>query len=685
MLSILPVLRERCQAEDSSVPLHAFVALILSAASTAAYQQPRQQIVGDNIHEDYELSNEIIGEGGFCVVRKGKNKKTGEFVAVKEMSKQMTSSKHGDRDFWAEVDMLRIAGTHENIMSLRGVYESQTSWYIVQELATGGELFDHLVANGAYSEKMASNALRDLCQAMYHLHRKGIVHGDVKPENIMLRGDHLCLVDFGVSYRIGERSSDLPIVGTPAYCAPEAFLKKDHSSLGPQSDMFALGIVLYILLCGCHPFDTYNTLTDQEISRRIVRGQFNTQSRAWRRVSKDAQDLIRKLLCVDPTKRLTAIEALQHSWLTSDKVSAIPMPKSAINLKRFQRGRRRLRASILAVLLQAPTQSTEDNLEPSPQLVRGVSSNPETAAEKAAMVASTLSVFDQDGKGYISDADLRRVAAQLGKKLSDNDIREMLTAATGDPEISTPKKLSYDDVKLAICSLRSAVYNKDDVISNEGDVDHHFYVLMEGQVKVTCANPIVANSSPLPLRTLDSGDYFGVMELLAPDGKIHPRISSYECSSSTCKVLKLLKEDFASVSGVYKMLDDFFQSHAQDQAHVQMIKSIEDAHGKIQHVMFSAGDFVYKEGDKRDSYYIIAEGSVDVIMNGVVVETLTEGDYFPLSVSGEANVIRRANVQCRTDTVLVEIKGDVFRNFLSSYRFLTAYFQDQAKQRNFVI
>ncbi|KDO23338.1 CAMK/CAMK1 protein kinase [Saprolegnia parasitica CBS 223.65] len=658
------------------------VAALGAAASAVMAVSTDEHVLGATIQDDYAIMDDVIGEGGFCVVRKARDRRSGDVVAVKEMSKQTTSSK----DFWAEVDLLKVAGAHNNIMALRGVYESADSWYIVQELATGGELFDHLVANGAYSEKMASNALRDLCQAMHYLHRKGIVHGDIKPENIMLRGDELCLVDFGVSFRMGERSSDVPITGTPAYCAPEAFTKQ---SVGPEADMFALGIVLYILLCGSHPFDTFNTLSDQEIGKRIVKGQYNTQTRAWRRISSEAKDLIQKLLVVDPAKRLSAYDALRHPWLSphNASISAQPLHKAAAHLQRFQRGRRRLRASILAVLLQPPVDDDDDDKRDVDDnddaniahFARGVSSNPETAAEKAAMLASTLSVFDQDRKGYISDDDLRRVAAQLGKQLSDSDIREMLAAATGDPEIPAPKQLTYDDIKLAICSLRSGVYENGAVISAEGDEDHHFYVLMEGTVHARCANPMAPNSV-LQLRTLEAGEYFGVMELLAPDA-IHPRVATYACASPTCKVLKLLREDLANVSNVYKVLEASLTDRAMGQAHAHLLQSIEDAHGSITHTTFKDGDYVYRQGDVCDSYYIIADGAVDVIMDNIVVERLTTGDCFPLGVAADSNPVRRASARCSSDTTVIEIKGEVFRSFLCSYRFMTAFFENQLQAR----
>lgn len=259
---------------------------------------------GGNIHDEYDILDEVVGEGGYCVVQKGVDKRTGELVAVKMLSKSETSA----REFWSEVDVLRVAGQHPNILQLRGTYETEYCWFIVQELAQDGELFDHLIANGAYSEQQASNTIRQLCDALQYLHRKGIVHGDIKPENVLLHNGRMCLVDFGVSFRMGERFFyDSHLMGTVAYAAPETL---EHGALihrrntrdalrqarangekvqidenededldtqagpdaikfGPKADMFALGIVLYILLCGAHPFDTYNNLSDEEVSCRL--------------------------------------------------------------------------------------------------------------------------------------------------------------------------------------------------------------------------------------------------------------------------------------------------------------------------------------------------------------------------------------------------------------------------------
>ncbi|RHZ12947.1 hypothetical protein DYB31_000396 [Aphanomyces astaci] len=540
-------------------------------------------------------------------------------------------------------------------MSLRGVFETDTTWYIVQELANGGELFDHLVANGAYSEKQvstivlepissvsssshgqASVGMRDLCHAMVHLHRKGIVHGDVKPENIMVT-------------------------------------------------QFALGVVLYILLCGCHPFDTHNTLTDDEVKTRKFHPHI---------------DITCTLDWASYFERLVQHQdspALAHPWLSpsNNRISTLKRPATA--LKRFQRGRKRLRASILAVLLQRDESSTSTR-DPSElrELARGLSSKPEAAAPKAAMVASALEVFDRDSKGYISGSDLKRVTTALGHDLSDGEIRDMIGSAGGDPdEVHIKELIQYQDIQRMISSLRSALYAQGDVVSEEGAIDPHFYVLMEGRVDVVCKNAIAPDSNSIVdtddgrviwLRTLAAGDYFGVMELLAPDGTIHPRVSSYRCMSPTCKVqpvLKLLVDDFSTVSAIYKSMDDRFQEYALHHAHTQIIKCLEDTHGHVQRQAYAEGEVVYKQGDHWDSYFIVTSGAVEVVMDDVVVEHLGAGDYFPLGVVSRlaSPPIRHASVRATEPTTVVEIQGHTFRSFLRSYRFMTAYFEDQKLQR----
>ncbi|KAE9361240.1 hypothetical protein PF008_g1225 [Phytophthora fragariae] len=762
-------------------------ALVLASASQpdAAMESANAQTIrrGRNIHDEYEILDEVVGEGGYCVVQKGVDKRTGELVAVKMLSKSETSA----REFWSEVDVLRVAGQHPNILQLRGTYETEYCWFIVQELAQDGELFDHLIANGAYSEQQASDTIRQLCDALQYLHRKGVVHGDIKPENILLHKGRMCLVDFGVSFRMGERFFyDSHLMGTVAYAAPETL---EHGALihrrntrdalrqarangekvqlddsededldsqagpdaikfGPKADMFALGVVLYILLCGAHPFDTYNNLSDEEIRKRILKGKFRTQSRAWQCISPSARDLIQKLLETDPNKRLSAEQALQHPWLRNQaQLSSEPMKNSAELLEKFQRGRRRLRASILAVLLldaMADNLDEEDNdeLESVKRSVAwGLSSSVEALNEKTNALLSTLHFFDKEGKGFISKKDLARVSESLGKHMSENELNEMLVGATGDPEqnASSLEAVDYDNVKMTISTLRSATFRPGEAIIREGHAGaHNVYLLLDGEVEVSCKNPIKKNlpsdeagegvpitstsafeqsegfaglvsrpSHPswpgfiqtrpttsgleeMTLRRLPKGTFFGEIELVRPDGRFLPRIATYRCaeeSNTPCKVLQLVADDYLNLKGTYDSINDRLEKTAHRHIRQHLIKCVEAAKGSVKMRTFDTGDFIYKEGEPCDSVFILLDGQVEVLKanEGVVVEELQPGDYFPLGVSGQTRackiVTRHSSVRCTQPAKVVEIGGETFRSFLSSNKFLAAYFREEVMTR----
>ncbi|CAI5737097.1 unnamed protein product [Hyaloperonospora brassicae] len=753
----------------------------LSLDSEAALESQSDQVIrrGGNIHDEYDILDEVVGEGGYCVVQKGVDRRTGEVVAVKMLSKSETSA----REFWSEVDVLRVAGRHPNILQLRGTYETEDCWFIVQELAQGGELFDHLVANGAYSERQASDTIRQLCDALQYLHRKGIVHGDIKPENILLHKGRMCLVDFGVSFRMGERFfCDSHLMGTVAYAAPETLehgalihrrnvrdeLRKDRENedavpldendedlddqvgpstikFGPKSDMFALGIVLYILLCGSHPFDTYNNLPDEEIRRRILTGKFRTQSRAWQSISPSARDLIQKLLEIDPDKRLSAEQALHHAWLRNQfQVSPEPMKNSAELLEKFQRGRRRLRASILAVLLidaMAENLDEDDNQELESvkrTFAWGLSSSVEALNEKTNALLSTLHFFDKEGKGFISKNDLARVSESLGKHMSENELNEMLVGASGDPEqsASSVEAVDYDNVKMTISTLRSATYRPGEAIIREGHAgSHNVYLLLDGEVEVSCKNPIkkseptdemdeddrtastssldrtdsFAGSVPRPpwpdfiqsqsntsgseemkLRCLPKGTFFGEIELVRPDGRFLPRIATYRCaggSSTPCKVLQLVADDFLNLKGTYESINNRLEETAHRHVQQHLLRCVEAAKGSVKMRTLGAGDFIYREGDPCDSVFILLDGQVEVLKakEGVVVEELNPGDYFPLGVSGQTEpckiATRHSSVRCTQPVKVVEIGGETFRSFLSSNKFLAAYFREEVMVR----
>ena len=249
----------------------------------------------------------------------------------------------------------------------------------------------------------------------------------------------MCLVDFGVSFRLGERVASQGYEGTVAYSAPEILLlgENEKCDITPASDMYALGIVMYVLLCGVHPFDKFNSLSEDEIRKHILDNKLDLNDKFSDFLSDKARDLLEKLLhrkfqtvgfcafsstmlLADPSKRITAAEALQHPWLLSQSaLDTKLLGDRTEKLRKFQRGRRRLRASILAVLLNsAPT--LQDPKPELPQAIQhpsmswGISSNSESAQTKTDTMISALKVFDKDNKGYISKKDLQRVSSDLG-------------------------------------------------------------------------------------------------------------------------------------------------------------------------------------------------------------------------------------------------------------------------------
>ena len=214
----------------------------------------------------YDLSSCALGHG---VVFPGVNKSSGEIMAIKQVSKKHMSTKAVEalsRRVKDEAELLRIAGEHRSICSYKELFEGNDAWYIVTELARGGELFDRLVERGAYNAVGAASVMRELVDAVAYLHQMGIAHLDLKPENVLLKSDEtdasdVRLVDFGSARFIGRdviggaihsgrlsctRASSLA-GATPAYAAPEV-LRGD--AYDESADLWSLGVILYLLLTG---------------------------------------------------------------------------------------------------------------------------------------------------------------------------------------------------------------------------------------------------------------------------------------------------------------------------------------------------------------------------------------------------------------------------------------------------
>jgi len=260
------------------------------------------------IKKVYSIGSKI-GTGGCAVVRKCKHRKYRKVFALKCIKKT-------NKDSHSEIDILRQI-SHPNIVQLYDVFTSRSKTCLVFYLLEGGELFDHIVQNGAFSEHRASMIFTQIIEALSYLHDQSIVHGDLKPENILFatksEDSIIKIIDFGVA-SFCKDIERRPPRGTPNYIAPETLRKSEYST---QSDMWSVGVILYIMLCGFPPFYNKNVAA---LCKLVKRAQYDMPSPFWDGISKNAKDLVRKLLQRDPKKRLTAKMTLKHPWLNGKSV-----------------------------------------------------------------------------------------------------------------------------------------------------------------------------------------------------------------------------------------------------------------------------------------------------------------------------------------------------------------------------
>ncbi|RUS78468.1 hypothetical protein EGW08_013756 [Elysia chlorotica] len=264
--------------------------------------------IKDRAFEDhYDLGKEL-GRGATATVYKCTLKGTDQAWAVKIMDKSMEN-----KTVMTEVGIL-LRLDHPNIVRMREVYESLDNVYIVLELVTGSDLFERIVTQQYYSEEQAAQAVKDIITATEYLHNHDVVHRDLKPENILYENlsqdSRLKLADFGLSTIVSNKVALVTVCGTPAYCAPEVLKGQCYNR---QCDMWSIGVIAYILLCGYEPFFAEN---DAAMFKKILKGEFVFDEPWWNDVSDNAKDLVRKLLVVNPNKRLTPTAALKHVWVT---------------------------------------------------------------------------------------------------------------------------------------------------------------------------------------------------------------------------------------------------------------------------------------------------------------------------------------------------------------------------------
>ncbi|WZZ72948.1 hypothetical protein YC2023_084318 [Brassica napus] len=290
-----------------------------------------------DFHEQYTIGK-LLGHGQFGYTYVAIDKSNGDRVAVKRLDKSKMVLPIAVEDVKREVEILKALSGHENVVQFYNAFDDDDYVYIVMELCEGGELLDRILSkkDSRYSEKDAAVVVRQMLKVAGECHLHGLVHRDMKPENFLFKSTQLesplKATDFGLSDFIkpGKRFHD--IVGSAYYVAPEVLKRRS----GPESDVWSIGVITYILLCGRRPFWDR---TEDGIFKEVLRNKPDFRRKPWSTISDSAKDFVKKLLVKDPRARLTAAQALSHAWVREGgNATDIPVDISVLNnLRQFVR------------------------------------------------------------------------------------------------------------------------------------------------------------------------------------------------------------------------------------------------------------------------------------------------------------------------------------------------------------
>ncbi|XP_062077353.1 calcium and calcium/calmodulin-dependent serine/threonine-protein kinase-like isoform X2 [Humulus lupulus] len=341
---------------------------------------------GGKITDQYEIS-EVLGRGGFSIVRKGTRKSSNgtedshdqvnkRHVAIKtlrrvggggntvissrgmKLQSSMTSGAVSDALLTNEILVMRRivenVSPHENVIDLYDVFEDTRigAVHLVLELCSGGELFDRIVRQETvYSEVDAATVVRQISAGLAALHRANIVHRDLKPENCLFLDESpnspLKIMDFGLSSVEEFTDPVVGLFGSIDYVSPEAL---SQGNITPKTDMWSLGVILYILLSGYPPFIAQSNRQKQQM---ILAGDFSFYEKTWKNISSSAKLLIKSLLTVDPEKRPSALELLDHPWVRGDLAKEDQMDGEVVTRLQSFNARRKFRAAAIASVLSS--------------------------------------------------------------------------------------------------------------------------------------------------------------------------------------------------------------------------------------------------------------------------------------------------------------------------------------------
>ncbi|XP_014901916.1 calcium/calmodulin-dependent protein kinase (CaM kinase) II beta 1 isoform X2 [Poecilia latipinna] len=374
--------------------------------------------------DEYQLYEEL-GKGAFSVVRRCVKLSTGQEYAAKIINTKKLSARDHQK-LEREARICRLL-KHPNIVRLHDSISEEGFHYLLFDLVTGGELFEDIVAREYYSEADASHCIHQILESVHHIHQHDIVHRDLKPENLLLaskcKNAAVKLADFGLAIEVqGDQQAWFGFAGTPGYLSPEVLRKEAY---GKPVDIWACGVILYILLVGYPPFWDED---QHKLYQQIKAGAYDFPSPEWDTVTPEAKNLINQMLTINPAKRITAQEALKHPWVCqrSTVASMMHRQETVECLKKFN-ARRKLKGAILTTMLVSRNFSVGSRQTTAPASVTAA------AAAVAAAAGTTAGLVEQAKTLLNKKADVK-------KRKSSSTVQYMpQTNSTKNSIVTSPK------------------------------------------------------------------------------------------------------------------------------------------------------------------------------------------------------------------------------------------------------
>uniref|UniRef100_UPI00358F8877 calcium/calmodulin-dependent protein kinase type II delta chain isoform X12 n=1 Tax=Myxine glutinosa TaxID=7769 RepID=UPI00358F8877 len=391
--------------------------------------------------DEYQLYEEL-GKGAFSVVRRCVKVSTGQEFAAKIINTKKLSARDHQK-LEREARICRLL-KHPNIVRLHESIAEESFHYLVFDLVTGGELFEDIVAREYYSEADASHCIQQILESVHHCHQYGIVHRDLKPENLLLasktKGAAVKLADFGLAIEVqGDQQAWFGFAGTPGYLSPEVLRKDPY---GKPVDMWACGVILYILLVGYPPFWDED---QHKLYQQIKAGAYDFPSPEWDTVTAEAKNLINQMLTINPAKRINATEALKHPWICQRSTVASCMHRQAtVECLRKFNARRKLKGAILTTMLATRNFSVAKSLL-GKKTADGVKNNTANnlAASGKEIVPTTALESSESSNATIEDEDIRAKSADQpsARKQEVIKVTEQLIDAINNGDFETYTKI----------------------------------------------------------------------------------------------------------------------------------------------------------------------------------------------------------------------------------------------------